>query len=110
MAVGSCKDDEVYDALMVHQQVGGDEDLEIHSSVISLRCPLSGSRVRVPARFVGVHGLVAFDLETFLSMAERSRKWQCPHSMRHTHVHQLQRDTFIAQILDKLQVPHLWQC
>jgi hypothetical protein len=49
------------------------------NTVISLRCPLSGVRMVTPARFAGVRGLAAFDLDTFLAMAERTRKWQCPH-------------------------------
>ena len=52
----------------------------------------------------GTNGLVAFDLETFLNMAQRSRKWQCPHSMRHSRVQELQVDTYITQILERLKV------
>ena len=59
-----------------------DEEVEIETvnTVVSLRCPLTGSRIKTPARFSDVaKGLVCFDLEAFLSVAERTRKWQCPH-------------------------------
>jgi hypothetical protein len=74
------------------------------SSIISLRDPVSGTRVTTAARFQGTNGLVAFDLDTFLNMAKRSRKWQCPHSMRHSRIQELQIDTFVSQILHSLKV------
>ena len=48
-------------------------------TVLSLKDPLTGSRIKMPVRFVGTPGLVTFDLDAFLSVAERTRKWQCPH-------------------------------
>lgn len=74
----------------VQQQIGGDEDIEVSNTVLSLRCPLTGSRIRTPARFAPVPGLAAFDLDAFLATAERTRKWQCPHSMNMCTVHTLQ--------------------
>jgi len=50
-------------------------------------------------RFVGVPGLSCFDLDTFLAMTERSRKWQCPHSMRNTTIRELHADTFVSRLL-----------
>ena len=57
----------------------GDDDLVTVNTRLSLRCPLTGSRMRTPARFSEVEGLMSFDLDAFLALAERSRKWQCPH-------------------------------
>jgi len=78
----------------------------------SLRCPLSGSRIKTPARFVGVPGLTAFDLETFLGMVKRSKKWQCPHSMRNLPVQDLMIDGYLSRVLPRLQVwlPHKTNC
>ncbi len=58
--------------------------------VLSLKCPLTGMRMKRPARFAQVPGLACFDLEPFLDLAQRTRKWQCPHSMAHTSVQTLQ--------------------
>lgn len=86
-------------------QVGlGEDDLAIGVSVISLRDPLSGQRMARPARFIGTGSLVGFDLDTFLMVAQRSRKWQCPHSMRHARVQDLQIDTYLSIVLDCLKV------
>lgn len=49
-------------------------------------------------------GLGCFDLDTYLTMAERSRKWQCPHSMRNMTVWELHQDTYVSKLLAFLQV------
>ena len=49
-------------------------------------------------------GLVGFDLDTFLSLAERTRKWQCPHSMQPGTVQELVEDGFLRHVLASLQV------
>ena len=54
-------------------------------------------------RFAGVKGAAAFDLDTFLEMAQRTRKWQCPHSMRNMSVRQLHLDGWMMQVLQALQ-------
>lgn len=89
----------------------GDDDISMGSTIMSLRDPLSGGRVVSPARFLGTNGLVAFDLDTFLGMVKRTRKWQCPHSMRHTRVQELQCDAYVARILKSLQAsPDAFLC
>ena len=55
-------------------------------------------------RFNTVPGVTAFDLENYLSVVERSHKWQCPTSMKNASVYELQIDTFTQRILALLQV------
>ena len=81
-----------------------DDGLEVCVTEFSLRCPLSGSRICTPARFAGVGGLTAFDLDTFLGMVKRSKKWQCPHSMRNLPMQDLMIDGYLSRILPRLQV------
>ena len=81
-----------------------DDAVQIGRTVLSLRCPLTGSRIRTPARFLPVGGLSAFDLDAFLDLVSRSRKWQCPHSMRALPVQDLMLDTYLARILPRLRV------
>ncbi len=47
------------------------------------------SVLQVPARFHDASGLQCFDLDTFLSMVERSRKWQDPTTLRNSTLPQL---------------------
>ncbi|KAG9453375.1 hypothetical protein H6P81_006279 [Aristolochia fimbriata] len=57
-----------------------DSDLEVvaDSVTVNLRCPMSGSRIRIPGRFKPCVHMGCFDLETFVELNQRSRKWQCP--------------------------------
>ena len=61
---------------------GIDCEVELSGAVLSLRCPLSGARVCRPARFSSVCGgggaarLEVFDLDSFLAMAQHTRKIQ----------------------------------
>lgn len=81
----------------------GDEDLITTTTVLSLRCPLTGKRMRTPARFSEVKGLVSFDLDAFLELAQKTRKWQCPHSMKNSSVQNLQLDSYTKRILQQLE-------
>ncbi len=86
-----------------------DEDMVLGAIEFTLRCPLTGSRIKTPARFAGVPGLTAFDLDAFMGMVKRSKKWQCPHSMRNLPVQELMIDGYLSRILPRLQVltgPH----
>lgn len=62
--------------------VGDDDDDDdiLHSETLplSLRDPMSNTRIRRAARIVGAKSPRAFDLDYFLESAKRSRKWQCP--------------------------------
>lgn len=52
--------------------------------------PSALPRAQVPARFVDASGLQPFDLDSFLSMAQRNRKWQDPTTLNNSSVEQLQ--------------------
>ncbi|DBA91014.1 TPA: hypothetical protein ACH3X2_004216 [Trebouxia sp. C0005] len=80
-----------------------DDDLLVSNTVISLKDPLSGTRIHTAARFVGLSGIVAFDLDSFLSMAQRSRKWQDPHTLRNVTIKQLQRDSWMQPVITCLK-------
>jgi len=53
-----------------------DSDLEVvtESVTVSLRCPNSGSRMRIAGRFKPCVHMGCFDLETFVELNQRSRK------------------------------------
>ena len=56
-----------------------DDELQVETTVVSLKDTLTGLRMAIPARFCDVPGIIrCFDLDTFLSSVERTRKWQCP--------------------------------
>ncbi|CAN1857829.1 E3 SUMO-protein ligase SIZ1 [Linum perenne] len=53
-----------------------DSDLEVVADSISvnLRCPMSGSRMKVAGRFISCIHMGCFDLDVFVEMNQRSRK------------------------------------
>ncbi|KAL5711385.1 SUMO ligase siz1 [Ranunculus cassubicifolius] len=57
-----------------------DSDLEVvaDSINVNLRCPMSGSRIKTAGRFKPCAHMGCFDLDTFVELNQRSRKWQCP--------------------------------
>lgn len=65
--------------------VADDDDDILHAETLplSLRDPMSNSRIRRAARIVGAKSPRAFDLDYFLETAKRSRKWQCPITCAH---------------------------
>ncbi|KAK9189948.1 hypothetical protein WN943_018547 [Citrus x changshan-huyou] len=78
----------------------GDSDLEIiaDSIIVNLRCPMSGSRIRVAGRFKPCVHMGCFDLETFVELNQRTRKWQCPICMKNYSLEDLIIDPYFHRI------------
>jgi hypothetical protein len=69
-----------------------DDDVIMGNTVVSLKDPYTNMRMATAARFVDTAGAApsAFDLEPFLDMAQRTRKWMDPHSSKPSSVQSLQ--------------------
>lgn len=69
-----------------------DDDIIIGNIVVSLKDPMSGARMSVPARFTDTAGTApsAFDLDTYLDMVHRSKKWLDPHNQEPSTAQSLQ--------------------
>ncbi|XP_021715823.1 E3 SUMO-protein ligase SIZ1-like [Chenopodium quinoa] len=82
-----------------------DSDLEVIADSISvnLRCPMSGSRMRTAGRFRACAHMGCFDLETFVGLNERSRKWQCPICLKNYCLEDIIVDPFFNLILKKMR-------
>ncbi|XP_057523517.1 E3 SUMO-protein ligase SIZ1-like [Amaranthus tricolor] len=82
-----------------------DSDLEViaDSITVNLRCPMSGSRMKTAGRFRACAHMGCFDLETFVGLNERSRKWQCPICLRNYSLEDVIVDPFFNLILKKMQ-------
>jgi hypothetical protein len=90
------------DAIARVKKLMHDDDLSIASQIVSLIDPWSGQRMATPARFINASGLQAFDLDSFLSLAQRNRKWQDPTTLKNSTVRQLQVDTYMKIVLSIL--------
>ncbi|KAI3883318.1 hypothetical protein MKX03_000334 [Papaver bracteatum] len=58
------------------ENADSDSDLEVvaDSVTVNLRCPMSGSRIKIAGRFKPCIHMGCFDLETFVELNQRSRK------------------------------------
>ncbi|GBG69607.1 hypothetical protein CBR_g4437 [Chara braunii] len=82
-----------------------DSDLEMvaETVTVSLRCPLSGSRIKTPARFHACPHMGCFDLQTYVELNQRARKWQCPICMRNASIESLIIDPFFSKVINAMR-------
>jgi E3 SUMO-protein ligase PIAS1 len=55
-----------------------DPDIVATSSVLSLKCPLSYSRITLPCRSTACRHTQCFDATSYLQLQEQGPTWQCP--------------------------------
>ncbi|KAB2050372.1 hypothetical protein ES319_A13G241500v1 [Gossypium barbadense] len=81
-----------------------DSDLEVVADFfgVSLRCPMSGSRMKVTGRFKPCVHMGCFDLEVFVELNQRSRKWQCPICLKNYSLEHIIIDPYFNRITSKM--------
>lgn len=89
----------------MQRQLAGDTEhaLGLERMTFSLKDPLTCTRIQCAARFENASGPQAFDLDSYLSMAELNRKWQDPTTLKNSTIHELLLDAYSAKILKTLE-------
>ncbi|KAG6554851.1 hypothetical protein Mapa_003434 [Marchantia paleacea] len=84
---------------------GDDSDLEVvaESVTVTLRCPMSGGRIKVAGRFKPCTHMGCFDLHTFVEMNQRARKWQCPICLKNYSLENLVIDPYFNRVTTALK-------
>ena len=78
-----------------------DDDIVATCSELTLKDPLSYSRIDIPSRSIHCHHLQCFDLRSFLELNEQTPTWQCPHCNNSIHsIADLAVDEYFAEILN----------
>ncbi|CAH1441599.1 unnamed protein product [Lactuca virosa] len=87
------------------ENADSDSDLEVVSDSIpvNLRCPMSGSRMKIAGRFKPCAHMGCFDLEVFVEMNQRSRKWQCPICLKNYALENVIIDPYFTLITSKMR-------
>ncbi|CAL9763236.1 unnamed protein product [Musa acuminata subsp. burmannicoides] len=87
------------------ENADSDSDIEVvaDSVTVNLRCPMSGSRIRIAGRFKPCVHMGCFDLETFVELNRRSRKWQCPICLKNYSLENIIVDPYFNRITSMLQ-------
>ncbi|KAL6203076.1 hypothetical protein ACLB2K_026780 [Fragaria x ananassa] len=82
-----------------------DSDLEVvaDSFTVNLRCPMSGSRMKVAGRFKPCLHMGCFDLDVFVELNQRSRKWQCPICLKNYALENVIVDPYFNRIASKMR-------
>ncbi|RKP10280.1 PINIT domain-containing protein [Thamnocephalis sphaerospora] len=88
------------DVRQMLQKEAADADISATSSLLSLRCPLTCSRIRIPCRFRTCKHLQCVDALSFIEMNAQTPTWQCPVCNQVMASWQdLVRDEYFASIL-----------
>ncbi|KAF6150463.1 hypothetical protein GIB67_030264 [Kingdonia uniflora] len=93
------------------ENADSDSDLEVvaDSVTVNLRCPMSGSRMKIAGRFRPCAHMGCFDLETFIELNQRSRKasisniWQCPICLKNYSLENIIIDSYFNRIMNMMR-------
>lgn len=82
-----------------------DSDIEVVADTVSvnLRCPMTGSRIKIAGRFKSCVHMGCFDLEAFVELNQRSRKWQCPICLKNYSLDNIIIDPYFNRIASLIQ-------
>ncbi|KAL3649375.1 SUMO ligase siz1 [Castilleja foliolosa] len=86
------------------ENADNDSDIEVVADFIpvNLRCPMSGLRMKVAGRFKPCAHMGCFDLDVFVEMSQRSRKWQCPICLKNYSWEKIIIDPYFNRITSKM--------
>ncbi|XP_057873044.2 E3 SUMO-protein ligase SIZ1 isoform X2 [Cryptomeria japonica] len=82
-----------------------DSGLEVvaESITVNLKCPMSGLRMNVAGRFKSCEHMGCFDLQTFIELNERTRKWQCPICLKNYSLEDIVIDQYFSRIASAMK-------
>ncbi|KAH9859874.1 hypothetical protein IAQ61_011656 [Plenodomus lingam] len=78
-----------------------DPDIEVGSSVMSLKDPISTLRIQTPCRSTVCTHNQCFDAESFLQLQEQAPTWTCPICNKTISYEALAVDQYVEEILNK---------
>ncbi|KAI0195390.1 PINIT domain-containing protein [Xylaria flabelliformis] len=80
-----------------------DPDVIATSTVLSLKCPLSYTRIRTPVRSVLCNHISCFDGSSYLQLQEQGPQWLCPICNQSAPFENLAVDEYAKDILEKTE-------
>ncbi|XAR52390.1 hypothetical protein NMG60_11020444 [Bertholletia excelsa] len=88
---------------MADEDSGSDLEVIADCVTVSLRCPMSGSRIKTAGRFRPCAHMACFDVEIFVRLNQRSRKWQCPTCLKNYSLEDITIDHYFNHIAKMMQ-------
>lgn len=80
-----------------------DPDIEVGSSVMSLKDPVSTVRIKTPCRSTVCSHNQCFDADSFLQLQEQAPTWICPICNKTISFEALAVDQYVEEILSKVR-------
>ncbi|KAI0440468.1 hypothetical protein F4803DRAFT_553039 [Xylaria telfairii] len=80
-----------------------DPDVITTSTVLSLKCPLSYTRIRTPVRSVVCNHISCFDGSSYLQLQEQGPQWLCPICNQSATFENLAVDEYAKDILERTE-------
>lgn len=81
-------------------KAANDPDVVATSQVLSLKCPLSYTRLRAPCRSTSCNHVQCFDATSYLQLQEQGPQWICPICNKPAAFENLAVDQYVKDILD----------
>ncbi|KAI1752265.1 hypothetical protein F4782DRAFT_148053 [Xylaria castorea] len=80
-----------------------DPDVIATSTVLSLKCPLSYTRIRTPVRSILCNHISCFDGSSYLQLQEQGPQWLCPICNQSAPFENLAVDEYAKDILERTE-------
>ncbi|KAI1417833.1 zf-MIZ-domain-containing protein [Hypoxylon sp. FL1857] len=78
-----------------------DSDVVATSQNLSLLCPISWTRLKVPCRGISCNHNQCFDAKSFMQLQEQGPTWSCPQCSKPIHFENLAIDEYVLEVLEK---------
>lgn len=86
---------------MAVTKAANDPDVVATSTVLSLKCPLSYMRLRLPCRSITCTHIQCFDGNSYLQLQEQGPQWLCPVCNKSAPFENLAVDDYVRDILER---------
>lgn len=79
-----------------------DPDLIEGPSRITLRCPISRARIKIPVKGAACKHLQCFDFDNYVDINTRRPSWRCPHCNQHVCYTEIRIDRNMVKVLQEV--------
>ncbi|KAL8200940.1 hypothetical protein R6Q57_012279 [Mikania cordata] len=86
----------------VAAQPDSDNEIIEGPSRISLKCPISFNRIKIPAKGHSCKHLQCFDFNNYVEINSRRPLWRCPHCSQPVCFHDIRIDQSMAKVLKEI--------
>ncbi|XP_047976483.1 E4 SUMO-protein ligase PIAL2-like isoform X1 [Salvia hispanica] len=83
--------------------VDADSEVVEGSSRISLNCPISFTRIKIPVKGLSCKHIQCFDFDNYVDINSRRPSWRCPHCNQHVCFSDIRIDQKMVKILKEVR-------